>query len=86
MNDADLIKALIQAAYDSGYYSGRRKDGQSHHLEAIEERGRLKDAALQRFGDLRATLEAILGQPGLYVHMDRRIREQARAALEAGDE
>jgi uncharacterized membrane-anchored protein YjiN (DUF445 family) len=32
---------------------------------------------------LREALEAILQQPGLYVHIDRRLKEQARAALSA---
>ena len=63
MNNKQLIDALIKAAYDSGYYSGKREDGQPHHLEAIEERGRLRDEALQRLAavpDLLAALEAAL--------------------------
>jgi len=59
MNDTILIDDLIGAAYNTGYYSGRREDGQPHHLAAIEERGLLRDAALQRLADLRAALEAL---------------------------
>ena len=56
MNDAKLIEKLIRAAYDSGYYSGKRHAGQPHHLEAIEERIQLRDEVLQHLGGLRAAL------------------------------
>ena len=101
MNDAQLIDTLVRAAYDSGYYSGKREDGQPHHLAAIQERGRLRDAALQRLGDLRAALEACVERlrvwqahlevddPTLETPKVVRTIQQARAALaatEAGDD
>jgi hypothetical protein len=83
MNDADLITRLVVVAYDSGYYSGRKEDGQSHHMEAIEERRRLRDKVLQRLADLRAALERILDD---YEGMESAcgsVVRQAHAALEA---
>lgn len=62
ISNAKLIDDLIKAAYDSGYYSGKREDGQPHHLAAMERRGQLRDEALQRLAalpDLLAALEMV---------------------------
>jgi len=36
-----LVKSLIDAAYDAGYYSGMKEDGSPHHLEAMKKRNEL---------------------------------------------
>jgi transcriptional regulator with XRE-family HTH domain len=36
------ITDLIDAAYETGYYSGRGEDGQEHHVEAIARREQLR--------------------------------------------
>ena len=33
-----LLRAVMDATYDTGYYSGKHEDGQPHHREAIAER------------------------------------------------
>jgi hypothetical protein len=37
-----LIDALIEAAYDSGYYSGKGEDGQILHTQAMKLRNQLR--------------------------------------------
>jgi len=39
---------LIDASYDSGYYSGKLQDGEPHHLAAIKEREYFRRAVLAR--------------------------------------
>lgn len=43
-----LIKALIDAAYDTGYCSGKGEDGQPHHTAAIAKRQAIKQRLLRR--------------------------------------
>lgn len=38
-----LIRDLVQAAYESGYYSGKGEDGSIHHKKAIMKRKQLGD-------------------------------------------
>jgi hypothetical protein len=38
----ELIDCLIGSAYDTGFYSGQREDGQPHHVEAIRKRTQIK--------------------------------------------
>jgi TRAP-type uncharacterized transport system substrate-binding protein len=33
-----LIEQLVDASYDSGYYSGQKKDGTNLHMAAIQQR------------------------------------------------
>ncbi|HUT15275.1 MAG TPA: hypothetical protein VMY98_03425 [Anaerolineae bacterium] len=33
-----LLRAVMDATYDTGYYSGKHEDGQPHHREAIAQR------------------------------------------------
>lgn len=56
LTDERLIKNLIDAAYDSGYYSGKKEDGSRHHLEAIDRRKKAKRDLLRRFAELRCYL------------------------------
>lgn len=51
-----LLRAVMDAAYDTGYYSGKHEDGQLHHQEAIAERCRAKQALLARVKALVDTL------------------------------
>jgi len=48
MTDKQLVEELIQAAYDSGYYSGLDEHGQPHHLKAIKRRNTLRENLLIR--------------------------------------
>lgn len=56
-----LIRDLMGATYDTGYYSGRHEDGQPHHKKAIADRQRLKAELEQRIGDLLSGIEAYIG-------------------------
>ena len=47
-NEELLLNTLINAAYETGYYSGKREDGQLHHVEAIARRTNLKQQVLAR--------------------------------------
>ena len=56
MTNEELLNTLINAAYETGYYSGKqevgqphhREDGQLHHVEAIARRTNLKQQVLAR--------------------------------------
>ena len=61
-DDEKLVYDLVQAAYESGYYSGKGEDGQPHHMAAMEERKKMHDKVLQRLAaapDLLAALEVL---------------------------
>lgn len=47
-NIESLVGELIDAAYDSGYYSGKGEDGQPRHMAAIERREKLRGELLRR--------------------------------------
>ena len=47
------IEKLILATYDSGYYSGQKRDGTEEHLEAISTRQ-------QALKDLEADLNSVM--------------------------
>ena len=47
-----MVQALIDAAYDTGYCSGKGEDGQAHHVFAIKRRTALKDALLLKLAAL----------------------------------
>lgn len=60
----DLVRDLIDAAYESGHYNGG-----PHHMKAIRRRGRLRRAVLERLkqGDeiadkLRAEIAELGGE------------------------
>jgi len=38
----ELVRQLVNAAYDSGYYSGTRRDGSELHTKAISQREELR--------------------------------------------
>jgi len=42
----NLIDRLVNAAYDTGYYSGKKEDGQPHHTTAILLREKLRHELL----------------------------------------
>ena len=42
----NLIDQLVDAAYNTGYYSGKKEDGQPHHAAAILRRERLRHEVL----------------------------------------
>ena len=42
-----LVNNLIQAAYDSGYLSGRGEDGSTEHLSAIRRRKELREQVVK---------------------------------------
>ena len=48
-----LIDELIQAAYDSGYCSGKGEDGQPHHVKIIAIRNAYRDQLKRRIAALR---------------------------------
>ena len=48
MTDEELIWELVDAAYESGYYSGKYEDDQPYHKAAIERREELRAEALRR--------------------------------------
>jgi hypothetical protein len=52
-----LIDDLVQAAYDSGYYSGQHEDGSPPHREAINRRGYLRGLALAAYKQLCEDLD-----------------------------
>ena len=54
--DEKLVRDLIDAAYDSGYESGRKQDGQPLHLAAIERRNKVKRDLLKRLAQRRRYL------------------------------
>ena len=66
MNDEKLIDALIQSAYETGYYSGKHEDGQPHHRAAIMMRNKIRRQVLVRLAHLRAaaTIFNTLPLPG----------------------
>ncbi len=51
MNKKDIIKKaindLIGHAYDSGYYSGKKEDGEPHHKQSIKDRQAAKERLLK---------------------------------------
>jgi len=90
-----LLDDLAQAAYDSGYYSGKREDGQPHHLAAIERRRWASDRILQRLAavsDLLAALERMIDVYEIHfkpLPEDKQPRgayEQARVAIAGAKE
>ena len=44
----ELVYLLIDASYDTGYYSGKGEDGKPHHLEAINKRELIRDELVKR--------------------------------------
>ena len=50
-----LIRLLISAAYDTGYYSGQGEDGERHHVAAIERREELRRYVLLRLKGMRGS-------------------------------
>ena len=48
MTNEELLSALMEAVYESGYYSGNHEDGRPWHIEAIERRTELKQQVLAR--------------------------------------
>ena len=48
MTVEELVKELIAVAYDTGYYSGKKEDGEPHHVQAIANRNALRDRLLKR--------------------------------------
>ena len=56
MTNEELVKALVEAAYESGYYSGKGEDGEEYHMNAIKTRDLLIRKVLAR---LDAGYEAI---------------------------
>jgi hypothetical protein len=52
LSDEELIDTLIGAAYDSGYYSGQKRDGSPEHQAATGKRNRLKREVLERMSKL----------------------------------
>ena len=42
----NIIDQLVDAAYDTGYYSGKKEDGQPHHSKAIFLREQLRHRVL----------------------------------------
>ena len=38
-----LVRQLIDAAYESGYYSGKGEGGEAHHVGAVERRNKLRN-------------------------------------------
>jgi len=54
MNRHDrMVDDLVDAAYDSGYYSGQKRDGEPEHREAIERRERARHKLLDELSILR---------------------------------
>jgi len=53
MTDEELLEELVQAAYDTGFYSGRREDGQTHHIAAIHRREQARARLATRLEDRR---------------------------------
>ena len=51
MSNGALIIELIDAAYESGYYSGRNLDGEPEHKAAIARREALRKEVLSRLAD-----------------------------------
>ena len=43
----NLVRRLIDAAYDSGYYSGTKSDGSVSHEQAIAQREELRKKVIQ---------------------------------------
>jgi len=64
MNDEKLIDALIQSAYETGYYSGKHEDGQPHHRAAIMMRNKIRRQVLVRLAHLRAAVAKARGEEG----------------------
>lgn len=48
MTNEELLNTLINAAYETGYYSGKQEVGQPHHVEAIARHTNLKQQVLAR--------------------------------------
>lgn len=42
----ELVQNLIDASYDTGYYSGKGEDGMYHHLSAINAREDLRNEVI----------------------------------------
>lgn len=53
MTIEQLVEELVQAAYETGYYSGKREDGEPHHVQAIDNREALQDKLLKRIAALQ---------------------------------
>jgi len=53
MTNEKIVAALIDAAYDSGYYSGQGRDDGIHHRAAIARRETLRRKVLIRLCDPR---------------------------------
>lgn len=95
MDNVALIAKLIDAAYDSGYYSGQVKDGQPCHLAAMKERERLRSEILRRLAETQADASALLDAlrdlvqchaEGGFVEPDDDVLAAARAAIAKAQE
>lgn len=60
MTTEQLVYELIQAAYDTGYYSGKKEDGQPHHRQAIAMRNEYRDRLLKQLARLKAATNGTL--------------------------
>jgi len=51
------VEALVDAAYDSGYYSGQLRDGEPLHKDAIARREYARKAVLKAYRQLCEELD-----------------------------
>ena len=58
----NLIDQLVDAAYDTGYYSGKKEDGQPHHTTAILRREKLRHEVLDLVRSQANTIAGLLGK------------------------
>jgi len=54
----NLVRRLVDAAYDCGYYSGTKSDGSVSHKKAIAQREALRKKVIQALVASGATLGA----------------------------
>ena len=79
---AEIINQLIDASYETGYYSGKREDGQEHHLVAVGRRGYRKEELLGVCNKLVEACRDAL-EDGEEYRLSEIVKRQLRTALES---